>query len=316
MTAPACDEDEFIRVWRENDGNIERTAKAIGTTLRGVHRRRRNIEAKRCIALHSSKHEHIGNDTGSAVVTYKIQDGTILIGSDGHLWPGRLSTMQRAFLHFAKKLNPKAILDAGDSFDGPTISRHPSIGWEAAPKVHQEIDALKEFKGELEKLVPGAFRAWTLGNHDLRYESRLAQVAPEYAKVFGVHLKDHFPLWTPCWRIDINDDIVVRHREGSGEHADYRNVVNAGKTILTGHDHRTGVVPYRNYRGLHYGVRSGYMAESALDPQFVHYLEAKCPNWHPAFVVFTFVRGLLLMPELVTKVDDSHVQFRGEVIEV
>jgi hypothetical protein len=75
-------------------------------------------------------------------------------------------------------------------------------------------------------------------------------------------------------------------------------------------------VPWRNYRGLHYGVRCGFMCDSAQDPQFVHYLEGREPNWHPAFVKLTFVNGLLLMPELVTRIDDTHVQFRGEVIEV
>lgn len=316
MTAPACSEDEFIRVWRENGGHVANTAKALGVTQKNVYARRRRIENRRLTTLHAGTTKHIGHETNTAIITYRISDGVMLVGSDNHVWPGALTTMQRAFLRFVERMKPAAVIDGGDSFDGASISRHPSIGWEKAPTVAQEIEALKDYKGEIERLRPQAFRAWCAGNHDLRFESRLAQQAPEYARVHGVHLKDHFPLWLPCWRIDVNDDIVIRHRELGGEHADFRNVVAAGKTIITGHDHRTGVVPYRNYRGLHYGVRCGYMAESALDPQFVHYLEAKCPNWHPAFVVLTFVKGLLLFPELVTKVDDTHVQFRGEVIEV
>ena len=39
-------------------------------------------------------------------------------------------------------------------------------------------------------------------------------------------------------------------------------------------------------------------------------------NWRSGFAVLTFRDGRLLWPELVARVDEEHVQFRGEVIEV
>jgi hypothetical protein len=258
----------------------------------------------------------MGINANNAVVSIKIENGVVLVGSDAHIWPGPLSTMQRGFLQFAKMMQPYAIVANGDFCDFPQISRFQSIGWEKKPTVADELAAVRDYMGSLAQAAPSAKRVWPLGNHDMRFETLIAAKAPEMANIHGVHLKDHFPQWQPCWRIDVNSDVVIRHRELGGEHADYRNVVSQGKTIITGHDHRTGVVPYRNYAGLHWGVRCGFLGDSADDPQYINYLECRQPNWIPAFVVLTFKNGRLLWPELATKFDDDHLEFRGEVVKV
>lgn len=256
-------------------------------------------------------------DEGRAVYKLTVPDGQVLIGSDIHIWPGRRTTMQRAFVEFAKRMKPAAVIVNGDVFDGASISRHPSIGWEAKPSVRQELEAVADWLGDLTIAAGKAKRIWPAGNHDLRFESRVAANLPEFAGVKGVHLKDHFPDWVPCWRCDINESVVVKHRGQGGEHADWNNTVKAGRTMVTGHDHRTGVTPFRDYNGIRWGVRCGYMGDSPLDDQFVNYMEAsEAVNWHPAFVVLTFKGGRLLWPELVTKHDDDNVEFRGEVIRV
>lgn len=288
---------------------------------RAVMTRRRSIESRHKIVLPTIDPRPAYNQANQvseagAVAALTIRDGQILVGSDAHIWPGPLSTMQRAFLQFAKKLKPAAVVANGDFFDGARVSRHASIGWEAKPSVRQELEAVQDYMHELFKASPNSKRFWPLGNHDARFETRIANVLPEVEGIKGVHLKDHIQGWTPCWRLDVNDDVVIRHRELGGEHADFRNVQTAGKTIVTGHDHRTGVVFWRNYRGLHYGVRCGFLGDSPLDPQFVHYLEGRAPNWHPAFVLLTFKDGRLLTPELVTKFDDGRVEFRGDLIAV
>lgn len=252
----------------------------------------------------------------NAVFSLEVENGAVLIGSDIHVWPGERTTMQRAFVHFAKKIKPVACILNGDVFDGASISRYPSIGWEHKPTVKQELEAVTDFLGDLVKALGKSIRLWNLGNHDGRYENRIAAVAPEFAGVKGVHLRDHFDQWTPAWRVDINDDVVVKHRMAGGEHADWNNVVKGGKTTVTGHDHRLSVTPYRDYRGLRWGVRCGYMGESPLDPQFVNYLEAAIPNWEPGFILLTFVDGVLLWPELVSRFADGVVQFRGELVNV
>lgn len=322
MAKAVVSDDQFVDLWN-TFGSATKLAQHLGVNVRGVNTRRRSIEGRRRIVLPTvddrrPSYNHVipRDHEAGAVATLRIDDGTILVGSDAHIWPGPLTTMQRAFLHFARKLRPTVVVANGDFFDGARVSRFPSIGWESRPSIRQELEAVADYMGELKKMAPGARRFWPLGNHDARFESRIANTMPEVEGIKGMHLKDHIPGWTPCWRLDVNDDIVIRHREHGGEHADWNNVVKGGKTIVTGHDHRTGVVPYRNYRGLHWGVRCGFLGDSPTDPQFVHYLEAREPNWHPAFVVLTFVGGRLLWPELVTRHDDDAVEFRGAVVRV
>lgn len=322
MAKAAVSDDQFVELWHAF-GSATKLANHLGQNARSVNARRRAIEARRKVSLLTLDEQRPSynqvrprDHEAGAVATLRIDNGTILVGSDAHIWPGPLTTMQRAFLHFARKLKPTVIVANGDFFDGARVSRFPSIGWESRPSIRQELEAVSDYMGDLTKAAATARRFWPLGNHDARFESRIANTVPEVEGVKGMHLKDHIPGWTPCWRLDVNDDAVIRHREFGGEHADWNNVVKGGKTIVTGHDHRTGVVPYRNYRGLHWGVRCGFLGDSPTDPQFVHYLEAREPNWHPAFVVLTFVGGRLLWPELVTRHDDDAVEFRGAVVRV
>lgn len=312
-------DEEFIAAFKELQ-SPSLVARKLGIAVSNVQARKRNMAKKGIIlpvADSRPKYNTAEIDDSRAVYRLRIVTGRVIIGSDFHVWPGRRTTMQRAFIEFTKRFKPDAVILNGDVFDGATISRHPSIGWESKPTVRQELEAVGDFLGELLKAAGNAKRIWAAGNHDLRYESRIAAQLPELAGVDGVHLKDRFPEWVPCWRCDINDDIVVKHRGQGGEHADWNNVVKAGKTMVTGHDHRANVTPYRDYRGVRYGVRCGYMGESPLDPQFVHYLEAsESMAWIPAFVVLTFREGVLLKPELVTKHADGVVDFRGELYEV
>lgn len=317
----------FASVWRECGGVPKLVYEKLGISKAKVAERRRNVERRLGIHLPTADMQGRARYNTAAVLTKQnegavlrrtVLNGVVLIGSDAHIWPGPLSTMQRAFIAACGWFDDlRGVVLNGDVFDGATISRHPSIGWEKRPTVQEELQAARQFTDRVVKATPNVeFRDWPAGNHDLRFESRLAMLAPEYRGVAGIHLKDHFPGWTPCWRLDVNDDLVIRHREYGGEHADWTNVVRGGKSIVTGHDHRTGVVLYRDYRGIRYGVRSGFLGDSPLDPQYIHYLEAREPNWHPAFVVLTFRRGILLPPELVTKHNDKSVVFRGQVLKV
>lgn len=320
MAGKGITDAQFLEAWQRLR-SATLVAKELGTSKEATHQRRRNLERKlgTILATDDKRPAYATAEIDASRAVYRLRctDGQVLIGSDFHIWPGHRTTMQRAFIDFARKLKPAAIILNGDVFDGATISRHPSIGWETKPSVRQELDAVGDFLGDILLASGGSKRIWAAGNHDLRYESRIAAQMPELSGVAGVHLKDHYPEWTPCWRCDINDDIVVKHRGLGGEHADWNNVVKAGKTMVTGHDHRANVTAYRDYRGVRWGVRCGYMGESPLDPQFVHYLEAsEMTTWIPAFVVLSFRNGRLLWPELVTKHDDESVEFRGEVVKV
>lgn len=148
-----------------------------------------------------------------------------------------------------------------------------------------------------------------------RYETRLATVAPEYARVNGVHLRDSFPDWQPCWLVVINDSVVIKHRFRGGIHATHNNVLWSGKSIFTGHLHSLKVTPLSDYNGTRWGGDCGTLADP-YGPQFADYTELNPVNWRSGFIVLTFVNGRLMWPEIVHVISDGQVEFRGEIIDV
>jgi hypothetical protein len=246
----------------------------------------------------------------------EIENGTVLVFSDAHYWPGEPSVAHRALVKFCREMAPHTVVCNGDAIDGSAISRHPPIGWESCPSVKEELETCQERLGEIVGASGQAAKVWLLGNHDARFETRLAQVAPEFKDVHGIHLKDHFPDWDCGWSLWINNDVVVKHRFKGGVHAPHNNVVSAGMSIVTGHLHSAKVTPYSDYRpGIRYGVDTGCLADTYHEA-FQGYLEDNPRNWRAGFCVLTFVDGCLLQPELVLVWDQTHVQFRGQLIEV
>lgn len=243
-----------------------------------------------------------------------VPDGVVIIGSDAHYTPNVASTAHRGLVKFCREMKPTVVVMNGDLFDGAAVSRWPRIGWEARPTVKQELDAVKERLSEIESVVKCSL-IWTLGNHDARYELRLAQQVPEYEGVAGFTLKEHFPLWRPCWSIWVNDNTVIKHRYKAGVHAAYNSTVYAGKSLVHGHLHSLKVYPYTDYNGTRYGVDAGTMAD-AFGGAFEGYMEDNPRSWRSGFVVLTFYKKQLLWPEIVHVMEEGKVEFRGKVIEV
>lgn len=316
-------DQEFMAVFNELQ-STKKVAERLGIAERNVWARRRKMEAKHDwrapVRDHRPKYNTAPvSDVSRAIVTWGLSDGVILVGSDAHIWPGALTVAQRAFLYFAKHFDPTpaGIVANGDFFDGARISRFPAMGFleTGKPSVKQELDAVKDYMTALEENKRGAKLFWPLGNHDLRYEAKLAAMVPEYEGIGGFHLKDHFPLWTPCWRLDVNDDLVIKHRLANGIHAVYNNTLRSGRSMVTGHLHSLKVTPWTDYNGTRYGVDSGCLADTD-GAQTVHYTEAGPVNWRSGFVVLTIRDGRLLMPEMAQRWDDDHVEFRGQLIRV
>lgn len=296
-------------------------ARRTGTDKSNIFKRRVAIEQRYGIQLRSPNGPSLGGKIHNFPAQHKqridirIKDGVALVGSDEHIWPGPPSLMHRAFLWACREFEPKAVIKNGDVIDASTISRHPPINWESRPTVQQEIETAQERQHEVEMAAPrDCEKIWNLGNHDSRYETRLATVAPEFAKVHGMHLKDHFPHWRPAWSTWINNDVVVKHRFKGGIHAPHNNTMWSGKTMITGHLHSAKVIPFDDYNGTRYGVDTGCMADTD-SPAFV-YTEDNPKNWRSAFCVLTFIDGVLLQPELVLGFGPDSIQFRGKIINV
>lgn len=317
MAERKCSDADFIRAFEES--GAAGVARTFGLNISGVYRRRATLEKKLKRQITSPNRPEIAtrhNVSHDARIEISVQNGIVLVGSDCHYWPHMVSTAHRAFVKFCKDLKPKAVILNGDVLDAASVSRHPPIGWEHQPSLIEEIEAAKERLGEIERAINGnCKRIWTLGNHDGRFETRLATVAPEYAKLNGVHLKDHFPLWWPCWSVWVNGATVVKHRFKGGIHATHNNTIWSGKTIVTGHLHSLKVTPFSDYNGTRWGVDTGTMAEP-YGEQFVDYTEDSPKNWRSGFAVLTFERGELRWPEVVHVVEEGLVEFRGETFAV
>jgi hypothetical protein len=311
-------EDEFIE--RYQSLGATNMARTLGMDVASIQKRRQRIERKRDMQIlppdrHRSAQSRVQfNRDLPGRITIKVDNGYVMIGSDAHYWPGLVSPAHRAFVKLAKKLKPEAVIMNGDMLDGAGISRHPPIGWEEAPTLIDEIDTNKERLAEIEKAAPEAFKAWPLGNHDARFETNLAAKAPEYAKIHGVHLQDHFPEWAPCWSVWINDEVVVKHRYKGGIHATHNNTVASGKTMITGHLHSARVTPYTDYNGTRYGVDLGTMADPN-GPQF-NYTEDNPRNHRQGFAILKFSNGRLMYPQLVTVIDENTVEYLNKEIKV
>jgi hypothetical protein len=319
---PVYSDQEFVELWNTYEsGSV--MAKAVGMDLRNILRRKSNLEARYGITLHqkSTVNKMIVKPTNSARKELGIENGVVLVFSDAHFWPGIHTTAYKGLLWAIKEFQPKAVIANGDVFDGASISRYPRHGFDLTPSVIQELKACEIALGEIEDTAKKARNnvklVWTLGNHDARFENRLAANAPQYEFVKGFTLKDHFPTWDPCWSCWPTENVAVKHRWKGGVHATHNNTVNAGVTIVTGHLHSLKVTPFADYNGNRFGVDTGTLAEPD-GPQFMNYLEDSPTNWRSGFAVLTFHEGRLLWPELVHKWagGENQIEFRGKVYDV
>lgn len=324
MGAPKVSDAEFVELW-----NTHKSATKLSLLLqvgeRNVHARRRRLERILGIRLDAedgrAKHwTHLQTaDKHRKRLDLGVLNGTVVCFSDAHFWPGIRTTAYNGLLWAIQQLKPKAVVNNGDAFDGASISRFPRIGWDSTPSVIEELKACEMALGEIEEAAKlarhNARLVWCLGNHDARFENRLAANAPQYEHVRGFSLKDHFPAWEPCWAVWNGPSTVIKHRYKGGIHATHANTVNAGVNIVTGHLHSLKVTPFDDYHGTRYGVDTGTLADP-LGPQFSNYLEESPTNWRSGFVVLTFAGGHLLFPEVVKVHAPGKIEFRGKVVDV
>ena len=308
----------------ENSGSMAEASRQLGINVSALYKRRKRIEAKVKEPMKGPNDNYQMKQRLEATTHPKAQNlgilnGTVIVFSDAHFWPGIHTTAYRGLLWAIKELQPKAVIANGDIFDGAGISRHPRIGWGKAPTVMQELKACTLAMGEIEEAAKKARHnvklVWPLGNHDSRFETFLAANAPQYEHVKGFSLRDHFPDWEPCWSVWLNDSTIVKHRFKGGIHATHNNTMWSGKNIITGHLHSLKVTPFTDYNGVRYGIDTGTLAEP-YGPQFEDYTEQGPLNWRSGFAVLTFSNGKLLLPELATTHGPDSIEFRGRVIDV
>ena len=338
MVAPACSEEEFIAVWHQL-GSPQAVADALGLNVRSVHQRRKRLEASGTI-LQTTNIQ--GNKVlfDKATMEVRLQDrlagayhnvrkgttkdrGKVVVFSDAHVIPGYDTTASRALIEIIKEFQPEVIVCNGDLFDGQRLSRFPRIGWEQTYTVKEELDSCVEFMNEVESA--SKFKSnliFTIGNHDLRYETTLANCsANNFEGIKGFSLKDHFPLWQFCWSYWINDNTQIKHRNRGGYNAGRANVQASTVHTVTGHTHHLTVHPFTTLNpaypmGTIYGVQTGTLADP-FGQQF-GYMEDNPRDHRSGFAMLTYENGHLLPPELIQVWDEKagQVTFRGKILNV
>jgi len=318
--ATKISDDDFIEFWKKF-GSVNEVSKASGLSARAVNYRRRNMEKKTGEIL-------VGVDPRSPDfnITYpdngvrtkvELDSGVIIVASDCHYWPGVISAAHKAFVHLIKQIKPKIIILNGDVFDGAGISRFPAADWQALPTVKQELEACQDRVNEIELAAGNAKLLWSWGNHDLRFNAKLAsQVGDGFKGLHGFNLKDYFPRWKFSTSIMVNDHTMIKHRWHNGIHAVYNNVTKSGVSFCTGHLHSLKVTPYSDYNGARYGIDCGTLAPIYGDG--FSYMEDSPRNWRSGGAILTFHDSKLMPPELFEVIDEDAdlVYFRGEVLKV
>lgn len=305
---------EFLRSW-EKHKSARLVSKELGLSERAVHARRVALQNKYNIILDSdnvnAKYLKISDYVSRTEAG--LENGTIIVGSDAHYLPGVESAAHQAFVKTIKKLQPDFVVMNGDVFDGATVSRYPKARWGSRilPTVKQELEAVSDRLHEIEKVAKNAKLIWTLGNHDQRFESRLANSVPEYAGVAGFSLREHFPRWIHCMSLMINANLMIKHRFRNGAHATYNNTLHSGTSIVTGHLHRLQATIFSDYNGSRWGVDCGTLAE--VDGDHMGYGEDNPANHCSGFAVLTIANGQLLHPEFCFVVDGV-AYFRGKAV--
>ena len=320
MPKPKISDEEFIDLWNKT-GSVAGVAKILEMEYRSVFRRRRSIENRLGLVLSAvderSPNFQVTYAYNNVRTNVALENGTIVVGSDCHYWPGIISTAHRAFVKIIKDLKPKMVVMNGDVFDGASISRHPVSGWESIPNVKQELETCQERLYEIEKAAKGSALHWTWGNHDQRFNARLAaQVGDGFRGIVGMDLKDQFPMWKFSMSIMVNEHTQIKHRLYNGIHASYNATLKSGVSTVNGHLHSLKVMPWTDLTGTRYGVDTGSLANVWGD-QFL-YTEDSTRNHRSGFAVLTFYEGKLLPPELCEVLDEDEglAVFRGEVLKV
>ena len=317
----ALTDDEFIAAWHNAGCSPAQVAKLTGIATRAVYKRRKTLADKGVIlpsvpaTVQAEANNIYTTDMARAYARERkaeVHSGTVIVFSDAHFWPQPRTLANNALLELIRELKPRRIVANGDVFDGAgKISTHPPLGWAKVPSLQEEIEACQERMHEIELVAPrGCALDWNVGNHDTRFDKKLAAIAGEYDGLVE-RLEDKFSAWDFAWSLRLNERVMIKHRWHNGVHATYNNTLKSGMTIVTGHLHRLAVTPWADYTGHRWGVDTGTLADP-LAPQF-DYCENNPVPWTSGFAVLTFKDGMLLPPELVSCIDNKAI-FRGEVV--
>lgn len=307
MPFPICDDQEVIRIMETSRTISEACERAGVKDKRNFLRRIDRISENYGIPFELRQKETF---SANRELYHLDHEYTAVLFGDEHFWPERLVPTSPAvwiLLQVIEDLKPDVLISMGDSFDGFGISRHPPHGWAEGPSVEEELSANRLYLDMISGCAPDADRFHLWGNHDARFDSRLASQVSQFSGVKGMTLADHFPDWRWCEHLTLSDTLECWHSWHGGVHAAFNNTLKAGRSCATGHTHRCHIREWTDLNGTRYGIETGTLADPN-GPQFF-YVGHRPTNWQMGFAVVD-VTSEGIHPERVI-VDNGKARFRG-----
>lgn len=315
---------EFVKAWDACGGSPTDVASALGITTANVYAMRSKL-AKAGVVLATVPKNGRNNPYGwqrpaqfERRRKFEVKDGIVIVFSDAHWLPDHSTVAHDALEALIRKLKPEGVVCNGDAVDGDTISRYdPTRGHHKRFTVREELECCKEHFDSLDKVIdrhsPHAWRAFSLGNHDVRLSRFVATRAPELQELPCTRLEDWFPRWPLSWTVEINTGgpgmTVIRHRNQAGML--HLQGLRAGTHYVHGHLHRLGVHSASTFAGKRYSVDTGSLADPRSDG--FDYTEGNAEHAQ-GFAVLTYKSSQLLWPELCY-VEGENAYFRGQIVQ-
>jgi len=296
---------KIAAVWDSSESLEDAMSKAGLKTKdkRNQNRYRRATEDMLGISLESHNKKNCSYFPRGSARFDRDAEFKAVIFSDAHFWPGEVTPAFKVLIEVLKDIQPDLVVDNGDSLDGASISRFPANSFDeiiSKPSLKEEIETCNLRFDEMMEAASKAHFHRNLGNHDMRFEMRLADKASAFEGIKGFRLEDHFKGWEQSTSLVINDNLIVKHRWHGGIHSAYNNVLKAGKTIITGHTHKLECKPWSDYSGTRYGIETGTLSDP--NSKAFQYVEDNPLNWSAGFIVLT-VDGKRVDVDLVRVID-------------
>jgi hypothetical protein len=312
-------DEDFIAAWDRCLGVPSEIATFLALSKQNVHARRSKLATKGVVLQTIDPRGRRTAHSGAVPQferrrLFDVADGSVIVFSDPHWLPDHSTAAHDALEVVVRKIKPVGIVCGGDAADGDTISRYdPTRGHHKRFTVREEMDCVKEHFDSLDRVIdrwcPTAWRAWTLGNHDVRLSRYIATKAPELLDMPHTRLEDWVPRWPLSWTVELNSNgpgmTVVRHRNQAGML--HLQGQKAGCHYVHGHLHKLNVHTLATFAGKRYSVDTGSLADPTS--KGFDYTEGG-PDHAQGFAVLTFRNGRLLLPEICF-VDDGVAYFRG-----
>lgn len=161
----------------------------------------------------------------------------------------------KRFLRCLEVIKPDIFVNIGDFIDSHAMSRHVKDPRREA-LFRKELILPRRMLRELDDVLPQqSRRLWTMGNHDIWMERRVAEKMPELEGIFTIDnlldLSEHGWEVTPYGQSVKVGKLNLSHDYGySGANAGRSTLLAVGDNAVFGHSHRASVT----YGGTALGV--------------------------------------------------------------